>query len=251
MGILYNHGVPYGGTGFSPSIQEKTNTTENYVLTINNQNGSFDTPNLRMGIGAIEITQAEFDKLPQDVKNSGLYFITDNEGTADSILNLENEIRNNNSGSAIAGALIAKDLYEKLDLTKTYVDTTITNTLNIVDNNLQNLKDENIAIISEAFLNQITVLLNTPITAAGTYELTDSINNYKRLGFCFSDSTESSGYLEVPTEIFKEICTSVTRGFLIEIWDNKYVNFKITESTLTTTAWSGSGNRIVKIIGLN
>ena len=40
-----------GDEGFSPSIVEKTNTEDEYVLTVTDVNGSFDTPNLKEGNG--------------------------------------------------------------------------------------------------------------------------------------------------------------------------------------------------------
>ena len=36
-----------GQDGFSPKIEEKINTDSEYVLTITNKDGSFDTPNLK------------------------------------------------------------------------------------------------------------------------------------------------------------------------------------------------------------
>lgn len=43
-----------GEEGFSPTIVEKINTDDEYVLTITDKNGSYDTPNLK-GFGATEI----------------------------------------------------------------------------------------------------------------------------------------------------------------------------------------------------
>lgn len=36
-----------GEVGFSPIVTEKVNTDTEYILTITNENGSFDTPNLK------------------------------------------------------------------------------------------------------------------------------------------------------------------------------------------------------------
>lgn len=41
-----------GKTGFSPTITEKTNTNTEYILTITNNEGSFDTPNLKGQAGS-------------------------------------------------------------------------------------------------------------------------------------------------------------------------------------------------------
>ena len=43
-----------GESGYSPTISEKTNTEEEYVLTITNESGSFDTPNLKGEKGVVE-----------------------------------------------------------------------------------------------------------------------------------------------------------------------------------------------------
>lgn len=41
--------------GFSPSIKEKINEDNSYVLTITNQDGEFDTPNLKADISNLNI----------------------------------------------------------------------------------------------------------------------------------------------------------------------------------------------------
>ena len=50
-GVLVNTGLnlkgPQGDAGFSPIIEVKEDTDESYVLTITNETGSFDTPNLK------------------------------------------------------------------------------------------------------------------------------------------------------------------------------------------------------------
>lgn len=40
---------PQGDEGFSPSIAVKTSTSDEYVLTVTNEDGSYDTPNLKGG----------------------------------------------------------------------------------------------------------------------------------------------------------------------------------------------------------
>ena len=56
-GVLVNTGInvvgPQGNAGFSPTIEVKENTDSSYVLTITNEDGSYDTPNLKgSGSGA-------------------------------------------------------------------------------------------------------------------------------------------------------------------------------------------------------
>lgn len=46
MPVFQNINV-VGEDGFTPTIIEKINTDDEYVLTITNKNGSFDTPNLK------------------------------------------------------------------------------------------------------------------------------------------------------------------------------------------------------------
>lgn len=43
-----------GQEGFSPSITVKTNTSTEYILTITNKDGSFDTPNLYPNLANME-----------------------------------------------------------------------------------------------------------------------------------------------------------------------------------------------------
>ena len=47
-GVLVNTGINLKGpSGFSPTIEVKEDTDDSYVLTITNETGSFDTPNLK------------------------------------------------------------------------------------------------------------------------------------------------------------------------------------------------------------
>lgn len=52
---------PAGPEGFSPTITVKTSTSTEYVLTVTNESGSYDTPNLKGGGSGGAATLAELD----------------------------------------------------------------------------------------------------------------------------------------------------------------------------------------------
>jgi hypothetical protein len=50
-------------TGFSPTIKVKMQTDSVYILTIENEDGEFDTPNLLMGIEKLDRVLESYDKI--------------------------------------------------------------------------------------------------------------------------------------------------------------------------------------------
>lgn len=54
-GSFWDYDVTNGKEGFSPVITEKINTSTEYILTITNQTGNFDTPNLKPDITNLDI----------------------------------------------------------------------------------------------------------------------------------------------------------------------------------------------------
>lgn len=59
---------PSGADGYSPTITVKTSTSDSYVLTITDKNGSYDTPNLK-GSGGGGGASAMSDLTDVDLKN--------------------------------------------------------------------------------------------------------------------------------------------------------------------------------------
>lgn len=65
-----------GLTGYSPTITVKENTNESYILTIQNETTSYDTPNLKGGASSFAILEGTLDN-PIDLSllDYGIYYI--------------------------------------------------------------------------------------------------------------------------------------------------------------------------------
>ena len=102
---------PVGPEGFSPSISIKTNTDKEYVLTVVNKEGNFDTPNL----------YGEKEKLNADLSNIPNPAIINGVSLSHSVENISSiEIDGSRITTGINGSLVLSAISDDDEATETF-----------------------------------------------------------------------------------------------------------------------------------